>query len=117
MAQSLILKKLSDLGQSVWYDNISRELIQSGGLSAIVANGVTGLTSNPSILYNPLPPITPRSFSDINTPFSGKKKNQILKYLSTKFLLNLLKVIIEMDGVPKKINQETGGFQFWILLT
>ena len=49
MPQSLILKKLSDLGQSVWYDNISRELIQSGGLGAIVANGVTGLTSNPSI--------------------------------------------------------------------
>ena len=49
MAQSLILKKLSDLGQSVWYDNISRELIQSGGLGEIVENGVTGLTSNPSI--------------------------------------------------------------------
>ena len=49
MPQSLILKKLSDFGQSVWYDNISRELIQSGGLGAIVANGVTGLTSNPTI--------------------------------------------------------------------
>ena len=49
MPQSLILKKLSDLGQSVWYDNISRELIQSGGLGEIVENGVTGLTSNPSI--------------------------------------------------------------------
>ena len=49
MPQSLILKKLSDFGQSVWYDNISRELIQSGGLGEIVENGVTGLTSNPSI--------------------------------------------------------------------
>ena len=49
MTQSLILKKLSDLGQSAWYDNISRELIQNGGLSEIVASGVTGLTSNPSI--------------------------------------------------------------------
>ena len=49
MVQSSILKKLSDLGQSVWYDNISRELIQNGGLGNIVASGVTGLTSNPSI--------------------------------------------------------------------
>ena len=49
MTQSLVLKKLSDLGQSVWYDNISRELIQNGGLREIVESGVTGLTSNPSI--------------------------------------------------------------------
>ena len=49
MVQSPILKKLSDLGQSVWYDNISRELIRNGGLGDIVASGVTGLTSNPSI--------------------------------------------------------------------
>ncbi|MCL4134019.1 UNVERIFIED_CONTAM: hypothetical protein GTU68_065617 [Idotea baltica] len=37
-------------GQSVWYDNISRELIQSGELKRLVNEwGVRGLTSNPSI--------------------------------------------------------------------
>jgi len=37
-------------GQSVWYDNISRELITNGELSRIVREwGVRGMTSNPSI--------------------------------------------------------------------
>ena len=49
MTESSVLNKLSELGQSVWYDNISRELIQDGQLAEIVSSGVKGLTSNPSI--------------------------------------------------------------------
>jgi transaldolase / glucose-6-phosphate isomerase len=38
------------LGQSIWTDNISRQLITSGELQRLVDdNGVLGLTSNPSI--------------------------------------------------------------------
>jgi len=44
-----ILNKLYQLGQSVWLDNISRLLIQSGRLLQLVGLGLTGLTSNPSI--------------------------------------------------------------------
>ncbi|HMO16605.1 MAG TPA: transaldolase [Oligoflexia bacterium] len=37
-------------GQSIWYDNISRELITSGSLSKMLSSyGVRGMTSNPSI--------------------------------------------------------------------
>lgn len=36
-------------GQSVWYDNVSRGLIESGELSRLIGMGVTGLTSNPTI--------------------------------------------------------------------
>lgn len=43
------LKKLETLGQSVWYDNVSRQLVRSGELAALVADGVKGVTSNPSI--------------------------------------------------------------------
>ena len=46
------LKKLSDIGQSVWYDNISRQMLQDGSLAKIVENGVVGLTSNPTIFDN-----------------------------------------------------------------
>ena len=39
-----------DLGQSIWLDFISRDLIDSGHLDELVREGmVTGLTSNPSI--------------------------------------------------------------------
>lgn len=43
------LKRLCELGQSVWLDSISRDMIASGGLTAKVAAGVRGVTTNPSI--------------------------------------------------------------------
>jgi len=45
------IKALVDAGQSVWLDSISRELLSSGRLERYIKElGVTGLTSNPSIL-------------------------------------------------------------------
>ncbi|MDX2170599.1 MAG: transaldolase [Deltaproteobacteria bacterium] len=44
------LNRLHDLGQSVWLDNIRRELLTSGTLAKWIAElSVTGLTSNPTI--------------------------------------------------------------------
>ncbi|MBV8217496.1 MAG: transaldolase [Solirubrobacterales bacterium] len=43
-------KKLAELGQSIWLDNITRELLDSGQLQTYIDDySVTGLTSNPSI--------------------------------------------------------------------
>jgi transaldolase len=45
-----LLKKLRDIGQSFWLDNLSRNLIHSGELKRlIVEDGITGITSNPTI--------------------------------------------------------------------
>ncbi len=43
------LQKLYTLGQSPWYDNISRDLLHSGEIQRLVDLGIRGLTSNPSI--------------------------------------------------------------------
>ncbi|MCA9960762.1 MAG: transaldolase, partial [Anaerolineales bacterium] len=43
------LQELLALGQSVWYDNISREVLDSGEMQALIDAGVVGVTSNPSI--------------------------------------------------------------------
>src|SRR6267143_408081 len=41
---------LHNLGQSLWLDNITRDLLQSGTLKQYIAElSVTGLTSNPTI--------------------------------------------------------------------
>lgn len=49
MAQSR-LHEVYELGQSIWYDNISRGLIQSGGLQRLIDDdAVVGVTSNPTI--------------------------------------------------------------------
>jgi len=43
-------KALHDLGQSVWLDNITRDLLNSGTLQHYIDEfSVTGLTSNPTI--------------------------------------------------------------------
>jgi transaldolase len=43
------LQKLERLGQSIWYDNISRGVIQRGELKKMVDEGLLGVTSNPTI--------------------------------------------------------------------
>jgi len=44
------LWKLREHGQSIWYDTISRGLINTGGLQKLVDQyAVVGVTSNPTI--------------------------------------------------------------------
>jgi transaldolase/glucose-6-phosphate isomerase len=44
------LKQMSDLGQSLWYDNIERSLITEGELARMVdEDHIVGVTSNPAI--------------------------------------------------------------------
>lgn len=44
------LKGIGQLGQSVWYDTLSRDLLRSGELKRMVEqDGITGVTSNPTI--------------------------------------------------------------------
>ena len=43
------IQQLHSLNESIWYDNISRQLIKSGQLENLVGSGITGVTSNPSI--------------------------------------------------------------------
>lgn len=44
------LEQLHELGQSVWYDNISRDLLEGGRLQKLInTRGVLGVTSNPTI--------------------------------------------------------------------
>jgi transaldolase len=43
-------QRLHDLGQSLWLDNITREILDNGTLRDYIANfSITGLTSNPTI--------------------------------------------------------------------
>jgi len=43
------LKELAAAGQSVWLDFIRRDMVTNGDLAALINEGITGVTSNPSI--------------------------------------------------------------------
>lgn len=43
------IRQITDLGQAVWLDFISRDLLRGGRLRELINEGVTGMTSNPSI--------------------------------------------------------------------
>ncbi len=47
------IKKLTSLGQSLWYDNIQRKILENGEFKAMIERGdIRGVTSNPSIFNN-----------------------------------------------------------------
>jgi transaldolase / glucose-6-phosphate isomerase len=47
------IQQLTALGQSLWYDNIQRRLLENGELKAMIERGdIRGVTSNPSIFHN-----------------------------------------------------------------
>jgi transaldolase / glucose-6-phosphate isomerase len=49
----MTIRKLYSLGQSLWYDNIQRRLLENGELAAMINRGdIRGVTSNPSIFLN-----------------------------------------------------------------
>ena len=54
MAESR-LQQLTDLGQSVWIDSLSREMLETGELERLIReDSVSGVTSNPSIFQKAL---------------------------------------------------------------
>ena len=67
-------QQLHDLGQSLWLDNITRELLTSGMLRRYIDDlSVTGLTSNPSIFDT-----RSRTRTSTTMPFArrGRKASQ-----------------------------------------
>jgi transaldolase len=46
------IERLTELGQSIWFDNIGRGMIKKGELAALVNQGLRGVTSNPTIFDN-----------------------------------------------------------------
>ena len=93
MSESETLAKLNNLGQSVWYDNIDRRLIQNGELSEIISTGVRGLTSNPSIFEKAI------SSSDVYDSDieimsrQGKSTSEIFEALAVSDIRNAAEIL------------------------
>jgi len=71
-------QKLYDLGQSLWLDNITRDLLTSGTLRRYIDEfSVTGLTSNPTIFDNDIKNSSAYDTSIREKALSGKEAEAI----------------------------------------
>jgi Transaldolase/Fructose-6-phosphate aldolase len=79
-------QKLHGLGQSLWLDNITRDLLNSGTLSRYINEfSVTGLTSNPTIFDHAI-----KNSSDYDAAIRQKLKANQVRNSSLNWLWRIL---------------------------
>lgn len=71
-------------GQSVWQDDISRDMIRSGEIQRIIDTGIRGLTSNPSIFEKAIASGNAYDDDVRRLAREGKNASQIFQTLAVK---------------------------------
>lgn len=80
---SASISALHALGQSIWYDNISRQMLENGELAGMIARGeIRGITSNPSIFRNAIANSHDYDSSLIPMAWAGWNKEQVYEQLA-----------------------------------
>ena len=96
------LTRLHALGQSVWYDNIGRGLLLSGGLRRMIEeDGVVGLTSNPSIFQKAITESTEYDADIQDLVVGGSTTDSLLDALMCRdvgMAADLLRPVWEASG-------------------
>ena len=78
------LKALLEIGQSPWYDNIDRRLINNGKLEKLFGLGITGVTSNPSIFEKAVNGSSVYDFSIRELADAEKSPDEICDIITTQ---------------------------------
>ena len=93
------------LGQSIWYDNINRELINNGYIKNLLDIGVTGLTSNPTLFEKAIS--SSKLYDDdlLNLSKSGLSNEQIFESLAIDDIRNVAKLLLP---IYKETNKKDG---------
>ena len=103
-------RKLHDLGQRLWLDNITRELLTSGTLARYIAElSVTGLTSNPTIFEHAIG--------------SGASYDDAIQKLAARglptedlFFELALQDLTQAADLLRPIHDASGGVDGWVSL-
>src|SRR4030095_7461647 len=102
--------KLHDIGQSLWLDNITRELLNSGGLKRYIDEvSVTGLTSNPTIFDHAI-----KNSTSYDAAIS--RKASLTKSGEDLFFDLALADLIRAAELFKPIFERTDGVDGWVSL-
>ena len=103
-------KQLHDLGQSLWLDNITRDLLNSGTLKRYIDDlSVTGLTSNPTIFDHAI-----KNSAAYDAPI----RERLLKGKSGEglFFELALEDITRAADMFRPIYERTNGVDGWVSL-
>jgi transaldolase len=101
---------LHDLGQSLWLDNITRELLTSGTLERYIDElSVTGLTSNPTIFDHAIKNSTAYDAAIANKLEEGRSGEDLFFELA-------LEDLTQAAGLFRPIHERTDGIDGWVSL-
>jgi transaldolase len=103
-------EKLHELGQSLWLDNITRELLDRGTLERYIAElSVTGLTSNPTIFEKAIEKSAAYDAAIRAKHDAGKRGEQLFFELA-------LEDLTRAADLFRAIHQRTDGVDGWVSL-
>lgn len=109
------ISELTALGQSLWYDNIQRRLLENGELAAMIERGdIRGVTSNPTIFHNAI--AKSNDYDSVLTPLamSGWSSEQIFWQLAVEDIraaCDLFRPLYEQtDGVDGYVSLEVSPY-------
>jgi transaldolase len=101
-------RALSDLGQSLWLDHITRDLLESGTLERYVDQlSVTGLTSNPTILDAAISRSAAYDAEIGRLARAGRSGEELLFELA-------LQDIVRAADVFRPVHERTAGFDGFV---
>ena len=101
---------LHDLGQSLWLDNITRDLLKSGTLQRYIHElSVTGLTSNPTIFDHAIRNSTAYDEAILQKVETGKSGEELFFELA-------LEDLTQAADLFGPIHQRTCGVDGWVSL-
>jgi transaldolase len=102
--------KLHDLGQSLWLDNITRDLLTTGTLKSYIDDlSVTGLTSNPTIFDHAIKNSTAYDAAILRELWQGTTGEELFFELA-------LEDITQAADLFRPIWEKTNGVDGWVSL-
>ena len=103
------LHELTGLGQAIWLDYVRRSFIESGDLQALVDDGLTGVTSNPSIFEKAIAGSTDYDDALHRLVDAGKDAGEIYETL-------VLEDIQRAADLLRPVYERTGGADGYVSL-
>jgi len=101
---------LHDLGQSIWIDNITREMLDSGTLERYIHElSVTGLTSNPTIFDHAIRSSTAYDAAIREKSSRGGSGEDLFFQLA-------LEDLTRAAGLLRSVHERTNGVDGWVSL-